>query len=256
MRQKKRRVVGYVRVSTLEQKKHGSGIDIQIRDVTLYAERHGLFVEEFYRDEAESGVKEKRKALSALVTDCRKGAVGTVILPSLDRLSREVRIAENLFHEFKLLGVSVLIADMPHYRGERKDILIRQILEAIAEENRRDIIDRLRKGREERTRRGFLAGGTVPYGYARHQKRAVIDPREAAVIRTIYSLAKTGNSGQVIADHLTLSGFRRRNGTPWTQRQVARILSRSALYTQGLVRYGGITGESGIPLVAKDEQKV
>ncbi|MBI3637306.1 MAG: recombinase family protein [Candidatus Rokubacteria bacterium] len=73
--------------------------------------------------------------------------MGTVIIPSLDRLSRDVRLAENLFHEFEKCGVQVLIADMPTYNGkDRKDVLIRQIREAIAEENRKDIIERVRKG--------------------------------------------------------------------------------------------------------------
>jgi hypothetical protein len=49
-----------------------------------------------------------------------------------------------LFHEFEKLGVQVLIADMPIYNGkDRRDVLIRQIREVIAEENRKDIIERL-----------------------------------------------------------------------------------------------------------------
>ncbi|MDC4207118.1 MAG: recombinase family protein (plasmid) [Candidatus Manganitrophus sp.] len=53
----KRKIVAYCRVSTLEQKKKGYGIYIQIRDATLCAEYHGLLVEEFYKDEGEGGVK-------------------------------------------------------------------------------------------------------------------------------------------------------------------------------------------------------
>lgn len=136
-----RPVVAYCRVSTLEQKRRGYGIDIQVRDIQAFAERQGLLVARFYRDEAESGIKEDRKALRRLLRDCRAGRVGSVILPSLDRLSRDVRIA-----------------DMPSYNGrDRKDVLVRQIREAIAEENRKDIIERLWKGRQERVRRGGAA---------------------------------------------------------------------------------------------------
>src|SRR5712691_7829254 len=100
-------VVAYCRVSTLEQKRRGYGIDIQVRDVKAFAERQGLLVVRFYKDEAESGVKEDRKQLRRLLRDCRTGRVGSVILPSLDRLSRDVRIAENLFHKFAQFGVDV-----------------------------------------------------------------------------------------------------------------------------------------------------
>lgn len=116
----KRAVVAYCRVSTLEQKRRGFGIDIQIRDVTLFAERQSLFVDRFYKDEAQSGIAEHRRALRRLLRDCRHGEIAAVILPSLDRLSRDVRLAENLFFDFERAGVRVLIADVPTYKGRRR----------------------------------------------------------------------------------------------------------------------------------------
>ena len=86
--------VAYCRVSTYEQKRRGHGIEIHIRDVTLFAERQRLFVHQFYKDEGESGIKEKRTALRRSLRDCRAGRVRTVIIPSPDRLSRNVRLAE------------------------------------------------------------------------------------------------------------------------------------------------------------------
>lgn len=238
MREKKQKIVAYCRVSTLEQKKHGYGINIQDQDVRRYAKRQGLLVEKFYIDEGESGAKENRKALRQLIKDCRRGRISTVIFPSLDRLSREVRIAENLFHEFSRLGVKVIIVDMPQYSGQRKDILIRQILEAVAEENRREIIERLWKGRQERVRRGFCPGGTTPYGYTREGGKFSINIEEAEIVKRIYALAALEKTGTAIANDLNKEGLYRRNGMPWTQRQVAKILERGRLYHEGLIRYG------------------
>src|SRR5207244_16360 len=128
------------------------------------------------------------------------GEIDAVILPSLDRLSRDVRLAETLFFEFERAGVRVLIADMPTYNSkDRKDVLIRQIREAIAEENRKEIIERLWKGRQERVRRGLPAGGNVAYGYRRDGKRVVLDPSEADVVRTIFRLAGDGRNRAAIA---------------------------------------------------------
>ena len=237
-----RPVVAYCRVSTLEQKRRGYGIDIQVRDVQVFAERQGLLVEHFYRDEAESGIKEDRKQLRRLLRDCRVGRVGSVILPSLDRLSRDVRIAENPFHEFEQLGIEVLIADMPTYNGrDRKDVLVRQIREAIAEENRKEIIERLWKGRQERVRKGLPPGGTAPYGFRRSGRRLEVDGKEATVVTTIFNLAEAGGSPTALARILNENGFVRRNGQPWTQRQVAAILARDAFYRSGLIRYGVVT---------------
>ena len=248
---KKEKVVAYCRVSTLEQKKRGYGIDIQIRDVTLFAGLHNLFVQKFYKDEGESGIKEEREGLKQLMKDCRSGQVAVVILPSLDRLSREVRIAENLFHQFQKLEVRILIADMPQYNGERKDILIRQILEAISEENRREIIERLWKGRQERIRKGLFPGGNLPYGYVRKNKSIVIDVQESAIVGEIFALADQGHTGQGVSNELNRRGFVRRNGKPWTQRQVCRILSNEKLYKEGRIHYGEVTGEDGSLIILK-----
>lgn len=240
----KRKVVAYCRVSTLEQKKKGHGIDIQIRDATLFAERHRLLVERFYRDEGESGVKEDRRALKQLIRDCRAGRVSAVILPSLDRLSREVRIAENLFHEFNGLGIRVMIVDMPQYNGKSKDILVRQIFEAIAEDNRREIIERLWKGRQERARKGLFPGGNLPYGYFRKNETVMICGEEEKIVKSIYNLRARGLTGSGIACELNRRGHVRRNGQPWTQRQVCRILQNEQIYCEGILHYGSSSGQN------------
>jgi len=237
-------VAGYCRVSTLEQKKKGYGIDIQVGDIKRYSEIFGLKVEDFYVDEAKSGVSENRRELRRLIRDCKAGKVKAIIVSSLDRLSRDLRFTENLLHDLQKLGVKVFIADMPHYDGNnRKDVLIRQIKEAIAEENRKEIIERLKKGREERTRRGKIAGGTLPYGYVRNSKEIKKNPQEAEIIRLIFSFNGT-KSGQEIADYLNAWGHKRRNGTDWTQRQVWSIQNRQDLYRRGIIKYGEVKAEN------------
>ncbi len=238
-----KQVVAYCRVSTLEQKKNGLGMDIQIRDVTSFAESQSLALDHVYPDKAESGAAENRRELKKLLRACKRGEIGVVIIPALDRLSRDVRIAENLFYQFRQLGVRVLIADMPFYNGDdRRDVLIRQIREAIAEENRKDIIEKLFKGRQERVRQGRPAGGTTPYGYRRERKQLVEHPDEAQVVRIILTMDDSGASGTEVAESLNASGFTRRNGTAWTRWQVLAVIRRKELYQEGKVQYGNVVG--------------
>jgi len=243
--ERKRIVAAYCRVSTLEQKKKGYGVDIQIREINRYAEANSLDIERFYLDEAQSGVSEERKALKKLVKDCRSGKIDSIIVSSLDRLSRNLRFTENLLFELQGLNIGVLITDMPHYDyNNRKDVLIRQIKSAIAEENRKEIIDRLKKGREERARKGKMAGGTLSYGYRRIGREGEKNPSEAAIIASVFEQYGQDKSGQEIADYLNSKGFLRRNGRSWTQRQVWSILNRKDLYQKGTVKYGEIRGEN------------
>jgi DNA invertase Pin-like site-specific DNA recombinase len=133
----------------------------------------------------------------------------------------------------------VFIADMPTYNGrDRKDVLIRQIREAIAEENRKDIIERLWKGRQERVRRGLPPGGNTPYGYRRNGKELVPHAEEVGLVRLVFELASSTGPRSMIAEILTKKGLLRRNGKPWTPRQVSVVLNREDLYANGLIRYG------------------
>lgn len=238
-------MAAYCRVSTLEQKKKGFGIDIQIRDIQRYAEVFSFPINEFYIDEAKSGISENRGELKRLLRDCKTGKVGAIIISSLDRLSRNLRLTENLLYDFQRLDIKVYIADMPHYDGtNRRDVLIRQIKEAIAEENRKEIIERLKKGREERIRKGLMPGGTLPYGYMRQGGEIKKNPQEVEIVKVIYALNSQHKGCGEIADSLNIHGYRRRNGKGWTQRQVSAILSRENLYRRGIVKYGEIRGES------------
>lgn len=238
--------VAYCRVSTLEQKRRGYGIDIQVGDVTRFGEGVGILIDRFYKDEAQSGVVENRRALLQLLRDCRRGVVGAVVLPSLDRLSRNVRLAENLFYEFERLCVRVLIDDMPTYDGrDRKDVMLRQIREVIAEENRKEIIERLWKGRRERVRRGLMSGGNLSYGYERSRVGIQINVDEAEIVRLIFECSRRGKTATDIACALNAQGRVRRNGKPWTQRQVNAVLSHEALYSNGRLHYGDAIGNDG-----------
>lgn len=143
---------------------------------------------------------------------------------------------------------------MPHYdRLNRKDVLIRQIKEAIAEENRKEIIERLKKGREERIRKGKMAGGTLPYGYRRSGKQIEKSPPEARIVEDVFKLNNQGKSGREIADFLNQKGYSRRNGRPWTQRQVWAILNRKDLYQHGIIKYGEIRGENRELVIVREE---
>jgi len=248
----RKKIVGYCRVSTLEQRKKGYGIDIQVREIERFAREHGWQVAECYKDEARSGIDERRKALRRLLRECKAGTVEAVIVAALDRLSRSLRFAENLFYEFERWGVKVCIVDMPHYDGnDRKEVLIRQIKAAIAEENRKEIIERLKKGREERARKGKMSGGVLSYGYARNNGGIKIIAEEAEIVRTIFALNEQGLKDQEIADTLNAKGYRRRNGKSWTQRQVWSILHRRELYAEGVVKYGSIVGKNTALILLK-----
>ena len=91
---------------------------------------------------------------------------------------------------------------------------------------------------------GNPAGGNVAYGYQRVKKDLVLNEAEVGIVRMIFELAALGRSGSAIAGVLNDQRLPRRNGKPWTQRQVAAVLSRRELYRNGALRYGEAAGQN------------
>src|SRR5205823_4979621 len=81
-------------------------------------------------------------------------------------------------------------------------------------------------------------------GYRRSGLSLEIDAGEAHIVRTIFEYAARGDDKAATAQRLNSLGFKRRNGKPWTHRQVAAVLAQSALYKKGLLRYGRVTGSN------------
>lgn len=71
----------------------------------------------------------------------------------------------------------------------------------------------------------------------------------------VFRQVAQGMKGQHIADELNQRGFVLRNGNPWTQRQVSRILQKERLYRGGFIRYGEIEGEMENQLILADYMK-
>lgn len=85
-------VAAYIRVSTQEQKLHGISLAAQIEKLTEYAEKHGMKIVEWYKDEGVSGRKliKKRPELQRMIQDAEKRKFKRIIFIKLDRFFRSV----------------------------------------------------------------------------------------------------------------------------------------------------------------------
>ena len=92
----------YVRVSTAEQE-----TDMQETELKEYCEnRNWTF--SVYRDKGQSGAKNDRPALTALLGDMRKRRFDVVIVWSLDRLARSLKQLLSIAEECKSVGVDLV----------------------------------------------------------------------------------------------------------------------------------------------------
>jgi len=213
-----RRAALYVRVSTDLQEREQT-IQSQLVAVTRFAEAHGLQHSPAltYTDDGYSGTWLDRPALDELRDHAREGRFDVVVVLCPDRLSRRYAYQVLLLDELRRVGIEVLFCERP-IGDSPDDQLLLQIQGAIAEYERAKILDRCRRGRLFRARRGELAPPNPPYGYSYAAKKyggdgqIRIEEEEAALVRQVFSWY--ADDGVTIHRVLT-----RLNGSTWKKRR-------------------------------------
>src|SRR5262249_45215634 len=183
----------YARVSTLNQKLEGT-IASQVQLLKQHVQQQGwsLLPEHEFLDDGFSGPRLDRPALDRLRDCARRGEFDAVVILDPDRLAREYAYQWLLVQEFEKLNTPMIFLQNP-FGDTPQGKLLTQMQGMIAEYERAQIIERTRRGRMEKARRGEL----IPWAYRRYGYRylpkqhgsspqVMIEPAEAEVVREIY----------------------------------------------------------------------
>ncbi len=175
-----------------------------------------------FDDEGISGATLERPALQRLSSAARVGAVGAVVVPRLDRLSRRVRDCSALLEEFKANNVRLYIAAMPELANGADDNLMLNILSAFALFERDMIASRIRDSRAGLVARGRRIAGVTPFGYRSDKATRQLVPvaSEAEVVRKFFPLIADGALPREVARIAAERGWKTRAGGMWTARQI------------------------------------
>jgi DNA invertase Pin-like site-specific DNA recombinase len=225
----RRRAIGYLRVSTVEQKA-GYGLDVQEKAVSAHAKANRWRLVDIVRDEAVSGTKGEnlRPGLAQALVRIEEGAADVLLVPRLDRLARDLVLQETIIRRLADRGrevASVAEPDVMADDGQRT--LIRQILGAIAQYEASLITARMRAGREMKAARGGYAHGRPKYGLRAEHGSLAVDERESAMIRRATELRRNGLSLRAIGQRLSSDGFRPRSGGTWHAAQISRLIAQA-----------------------------
>jgi DNA invertase Pin-like site-specific DNA recombinase len=225
------KAVSYLRCSGLGQL-GGDTWDRQTAAISKYAKHHGLEVVDEFRDAGVSGTKDldNRPGLAALLDRVENNGVKVVLVENATRLARDLMISEVILQQLTNAGCKVIAADSGTDLSADSDDptrrLIRQVLGAVAEFDRRVTVLKLRAARERRRLRGERCEGRKPFGTL---------PGEAEVLARIHSLRRKHKLGrrwslQQICDALNTEQLATRTGKPWTKQSLNRILGRRRLF--------------------------
>jgi DNA invertase Pin-like site-specific DNA recombinase len=147
-----RRVAIYCRVSTT-----GQTVENQLLALRAFADARGWVTTEFI-DQGQSGAKEKRPQLDALLAAVRARKVDVVACVKLDRLARSVHHLVAMVRDLEVLGVDLIVLDQAIDTTTPSGRLLFHVLAAISEFERDLIRDRvlagLKRARAQGTRLG------------------------------------------------------------------------------------------------------
>lgn len=211
----KTKAFGYLRVSGKSQV-DGDGFERQRIAIEKWAAANGVEIVRYFTEEGVSGTLEHREALDALLVALMSNGVATVIVEKLDRLSRDLRIQENLIHQYftnRFALVSTCEPDLGSNDPNR--VFMRQIFGAVAQLDKSNIVLKLRAARQRKRANTGRCEGRKPFG-TRDGERAIIER-----IRTMHTLE--GLNYEQIAKQLNAEGIAARKGS-WFGSTVRRIV--------------------------------
>ena len=225
-----KQAISYIRVSGKGQL-DGDGFDRQREAVRRFARAAGYEVVEEFREDGVSGTTdlEDRPALIAAFARLANNGIATVIVERADRLARDLLVQESIIKQFVDIGARVLTADGFDLTNDSDPTrtLIRQVLGAVFQFEKRLLVLKLRAARKRKKASGARVEGVKPYG--------MLDGEEAVVERMRALRRKRPKGRRMsyagVAQALNAEGFRtrgRRGRAPslWTPQLVHSVLEK------------------------------
>ncbi len=139
-----------------------------------------------YDDPAFSGASLQRPALQQLLADIGAGRVNIVVVYKIDRLTRSLADFAKLVEIFEKKGISFVAVTQQFNTTTSMGRLTLNVLLSFAQFERELSSERVRDKIAASRRKGKWTGGSVPLGYDVADKKLVINPAEAEIVRTIF----------------------------------------------------------------------
>jgi site-specific DNA recombinase len=217
--------LGYVRVSTEKQADVGLSLDAQTEKVRAMAVVHGTALADVIVDAGESAKSLNRPGLAWLLAQVDAGAVHTVIIAKLDRLTRSVADLAALLQRFDRRKVSLISVAEQLDTGSAIGRLLLNIMVSVSQWEREAIGERTRDVLRHKRAKGERVG-TLPFGsqLSADGKQLEPAPVEQRLLARIRALKAEGRTTREIAALLNAEGVTTRRGTSWRFQYVARTL--------------------------------
>ncbi len=209
---------GYIRVSGKGQV-DGDGFPRQLEAINAYAAAHDITIAKVFRENGVTGSKESmdRPAWAEMITALHSNNARAIIIEKLDRLARDLMVQEATIADLQKHGFTLIsVAEPDLMASDPTRILMRQLMGAVAQYDKSQIVLKLRGARMRMRAKEGRCEGRKPYGYY---------DGEHAVIERMQELRSAGMGFDRIAAQLNSEGLKTRTGARWHGLVINRIMT-------------------------------
>ena len=231
MLQKRKKVIGYARVSAALQE-DGTSLDTQTSAIISLAASMGYEIDpEDVLREVKTGVTVDRPVLDKIRGMAAAGELSALFVYNTDRFSRDPVDLLVLIREFNARGAEVHFVRDPSDDSPFGE-LVKFILGFSSNQEHAKIRERTWNGRIAVARAGRVPTGSphgiFGYDYDKATKARLVNEEESEVVRRIFGIYVDGWSMYRIAKKLNQEGVPTKRGMLWTGGGIRDVLSNTS----------------------------
>ncbi|GHV05911.1 serine recombinase [Clostridia bacterium] len=232
---RRKRVAAYARVS--------SGKDAMLHSLSAQVSYYSNYIQKHrdweycgvYADDV-TGTKDNRAEFQRLLAECRAGKLDIVITKSISRFARNTVTLLEAVRELKTLGIDVYFERENIHSMSGDGELMLSILASFAQEESLSVSENCKWRIRKRFESGEPVNWRFLYGYKIVKGKIEIEPKQAEVIRMIFSDYLGGMGTYTIAKKLRDMGVpTHKNGT-WSHSRVAALLKNEKFTGNSLLQ--------------------
>ena len=220
-----KKLIGYVRVSSLISKSKGNSINNQISKVNDFCGLNDYELVDILKDEGKSGMEySKRNGYIELIDRCKTENINGVVVYCLSRLGRKMK---DIIDVMELFNSNDIEFYSVKENINNKDIMGKLMMNILMSFNefevdniRERIIDVKRNNKEN-----GLVYGKLMYGKDKDGKKLIDNVDEVRVISYMKTLRSKGWSYFRISDRLNEKNIIGKSGGKWYGMSVSNVLS-------------------------------
>ena len=214
------RLAAYIRVSSdSEDQRHS--LSAQYRYYNQIAENSvNTMLTEIYADEGVTGTcTDKRDEFNRMMKDARKHKFDRVIVKSVTRFARNTKDCLEAVRDLKQLGISVYFEENNIDTDKTDGEMLVTIFGMAAQNESLSISKNVRWGIRRRMENGTYVCNLTAYGYIYKDRKYIVNPSEAEIVRKIFDLYLSGYGKLTISQMLT-----EETGDKWNAGKIRYIL--------------------------------